>query len=208
MKKVIFATHNQGKVKEMREILKDLNMDLEIVTLDEAGIKDDIVEDGKTMEANALIKAKYISENTKEWAIGEDTGLCIEALDGKPGVRTARWADDNGEGIDHEHLYEYCIQQMIDVPEGKRQAYFETALALVSPDGQEWIFKGRVDGAIAEQPKGEPRKSLPYDMVFIPDGYEMTFAEMSDEEKNALSHRGRAFEEFKKFIKIKGKLLK
>lgn len=204
--KIIFATHNQGKVKEMRKILADLNMDLEVVTLDEAGIKDEIEEDGKTMEENALKKAREISQKTGEWAIGEDTGLCIEALDGKPGVKTARWGDE--DGINHEHLYEYCIEQMIDVPAGKRSAYFETALALVSPQGKEWVFSGKAEGSIAEHPKGEPRQGLPYDMVFIPEGYETTFAEMSDEEKNALSHRGKAFEEFKKFLKIKGKLLK
>jgi len=204
--KIIFATKNQGKVKEMREILKDLKMDLDVITMDEAGIKDEIIEDGKTMEENALKKAREVSKKTGQYAIGEDTGLCIEALDGKPGVRTARWAED--KEVDHEHLYEYCIEQMVDVPAGKRQAYFETALALVAPDGKEWVFKGRVDGQIAEQPKGEPRQGLPYDMVFIPEDYETTFAEMSDEEKNAISHRGRAFQEFKKFLKIKGSLLK
>jgi len=205
MKKLIFATHNQGKVQEVKEILKDINMDIEIVSLQEAGIKDEIVEDGKTMEQNALKKAREIAKKTNEYAIGEDTGLCIDALGGDPGVRTARWADGEAE---HNNLYEYCIQQMIDVPAGKRQAYFETALALVSPSGQEWVFKGLVDGEIAEQPKGEPRPGLPYDMVFIPGDYESTFAEMSDEEKNALSHRGKAFQEFKKFLKIKGGLLK
>lgn len=203
--KIIFATHNQGKVKEMREILSDLKMDLEIITLDEADIKDEIEENGKTMEANALKKAREIAEKTGEWAIGEDTGLCIEALDGKPGVKTARWGDE--DGVNHEHLYEYCIEQMVDVPAGERQAYFETALALVSPEGKEWVFKGRINGEIAERPKGEPRPALPYDMVFIPEGYEMTFAEMSDEEKNSLSHRGKAFEQFKKFLKIKKTLL-
>ncbi len=156
--KIIFATKNQGKVKEMREILSDLKMDLEIITMEEAGITDDIVENGKTMEENALKKAREIAKKKNEYTIGEDTGLCIEALDGQPGVKTARWAE--GQEVDHEHLYEYCIDQMIDVPAGKRQAYFETALALVSPDGKEWVFKGRVDGEIAEQPKGEPRPGL------------------------------------------------
>jgi len=153
-----------------------------------------------------LKKAREISKKTGDWTIGEDTGLCIEALDGKPGVKTARWGDE--DGINHEHLYEYCIEQMIDVPAGKRQAYFETVIALVSPDGKEWTFFGKADGEIAQQPKGEPRAGLPYDLIFVPEGYETTFGEMSDDEKNALSHRGKAFREFKKFLKIKGSLLK
>ncbi|MFZ5365044.1 MAG: RdgB/HAM1 family non-canonical purine NTP pyrophosphatase [Patescibacteria group bacterium] len=204
--KIIFATHNQGKVKEMKEILNDSKIFFEIITLDEAGIKDEIVEDGKTIEDNALKKAREISKKTGEWAIGEDSGIFITALDGLPGVKTARWGDE--DGINHERLYEYCLDQMINVPAGKRQASFETALALVSPDGNEWMFKGQIDGVIAEQPKGEPRSGLPYDMVFIPEGYETTFAEMTDEEKNALSHRGKAFRDFAKFLKIKGSLLK
>jgi XTP/dITP diphosphohydrolase len=196
--KLIFATKNQGKVKEFKELLDDPK--LEIISLAEAGISDEIVEDGKTFAENALKKAKFVAEKTGEWTIADDSGLCIDALDGQPGINSARWGD--GE-ITHDRLFEYALNQMIDVPAGKRGAHFESVIALVSPSGQEWTFEGRVDGEILEQAKGEPRPGLPYDLIFAPAGYETTFAEMTDEEKNALSHRGLAVKKLKQFIKLK-----
>ncbi|HUT22391.1 MAG TPA: RdgB/HAM1 family non-canonical purine NTP pyrophosphatase [Candidatus Bipolaricaulota bacterium] len=196
--KLIFATKNAGKVKEFNEMINDPN--LEIVSLTDAGVSEDIVEDGKTFAENALKKARFAAEKTGEWAIGDDSGLCIDALNGQPGIHSARWGD--GE-TPHDRLFEYALNQLINVPVGERSAHFECVVALVSSDGQEWTFDGRVDGEIVEQAKGDPRPGLPYDLIFAPADYETTFAEMTDEEKNALSHRGLAVKKLKQFIKLK-----
>ena len=193
--KLVFATHNQGKVKEMRAMLASLSID--VVSMDEAGVRGEAVENGKTFEENALKKARDVAKQTGQWALGEDSGICIEALGCAPGIYSARWA---GEGATDVQIVEHTLQQMKHVSREKRQAWFETALALVAPDGREWIFYGKVDGRVSVESRGTPRPKLAYDMIFIPDGYERTFAEMPDEEKNSLSHRGRAFTEFKKFI--------
>lgn len=193
--KLVFATHNTGKIQEMRDLLRDMNV--EVLSADEAGVPEDVVEDGKTFEQNALKKARFVGERTGQWAVADDSGVCIQALDGAPGVRSARWA---GEGASDAELVKYTLAQIADIPEGKRGAYFETALALVSPDGKEWVFHGKMDGKMTTEPHGTPRVKLPYDAIFIPTGEKRTCAEMSLGEKNAISHRGRAFQELKQFL--------
>lgn len=177
-------------------MLKDLNVD--VLSMEEAGAGDDIIEDRKTFEGNALVKARLVAERTGQWAIADDSGICIKALRGAPGVLSARWA---GEGAVDEEMVRYTLEKMKDVPEEKRQAWFKTALALVFSDGKERVFRGRVDGTISIDPHGTMRPRLPYDMIFIPEGHTRTFAEMSDAEKNSLSHRGRAFAKLKAFLK-------
>jgi XTP/dITP diphosphohydrolase len=204
--KLIFATRNPGKIEEMRSLLADAKV--EVASAEEAGVMEDVVEDGKTFEENALKKARFVAQKTGQWAVADDSGVCIWALGCMPGVRTARWA---GEGASDERLVSYTLEQMKDVPEGKRNAWFESAVALVSPDGpafagasagrQEWVFEGKVEGKIATEPRGVARKKLPYDFLFIPDGYEQTFGEMPEALKNRLSHRGRAFAKLKDFLK-------
>lgn len=198
--KIIFATHNEGKVKEMRALLSDFEID--VLSAVEAGVAEEIEEDGATLEENALKKANFVAEKIDEWTIADDSGLFIEALNGAPGIHSARWA---GEIKKYDDLMIYTLDKMKNVPDGKRNAYFETALALCAPDGRYWIFFGRDDGEIAKNPRGgNIRPKLPYDQIFIPKGHSQTFAEMTDEEKNKLSHRGRAFQEFKKLVKEKG----
>lgn len=194
--KFIFATHNVGKVKEMRVLLADL--DIEMMSADEAGVREDVVEDGATFEANAAKKARFVAERTGEWSVADDSGICIEALGCAPGVYSARWA---GEGAsDEKTIVNHTLAAMKDVPEDKRRAWFESALVLVAPDAREWTFEGRVYGRIAREPRGTSRPKLPYDQIFIADGYDRTFAEMSDEEKNRLSHRGLAFQKLREFL--------
>ena len=192
---LVFATHNSEKVREMRALLADLRV--AVMSAEEAGGHDDVVEDGKTFEENALKKARHVAERTRKWGVADDSGICIDALDGAPGVYTARWT---GEGASDVTLVQHTLATMSGIPDGKRQANFESAIALVAPDGRHWIFTGSVGGSVAVEPRGTPRDKLPYDRIFIPDGHSRTFAEMPDEEKNALSHRGLAFQKLRLFL--------
>ncbi|MBU0707676.1 RdgB/HAM1 family non-canonical purine NTP pyrophosphatase [Patescibacteria group bacterium] len=187
--KLIFATHNPGKLIEMQALLSDL--DIEVQSAYDLGLEEPI-EDGKTLEENSLIKARYVSEKIGEWAVADDTGIFIKALDGAPGIRCSRWFDGDKA--------KYTLDKMKDVPVGERQAYFETVSALVSPEGKEWIFRGKIDGTISLKAIGKSRPKLPYDLVFIPDGEKRTFSEMTDEEKNQISHRGIAFRKLREFL--------
>lgn len=194
--KIVFATHNSGKLVEMRNLLDGF----EVVSAEEAGVFDDVVEDGETFAENALKKARFVSQKTGEWAVADDSGICIAALDGRPGVYSARWA---GENASDDEMINFTLNEMKDVDHDNRQAYFVSVAALVSPAGKEHVFEGRIDGKITTKPIGTPRKKLPYDLIFSPIGTDRTFAEMSDEEKNSLSHRGLAFQKLKKFLEEK-----
>ena len=185
--KLIFATSNLGKLKEMKAILGGLSVD--VSSAKEIGVTLDIVEDGATFEENALKKARFVAEKSKGWAIADDSGLCIKALGNAPGVFSARWA---GEGASDEELVHYTLGKIKDIPEEKRGARFETAVALATPDGKHWVFKGKIEGRITKAPRGKPRPKLAYDLIFIPEGHGRTFAEMYDKEKNTLTHRGLA----------------
>ncbi|PIV38343.1 MAG: non-canonical purine NTP pyrophosphatase, RdgB/HAM1 family [Candidatus Portnoybacteria bacterium CG02_land_8_20_14_3_00_45_8] len=197
--RLIFVTYNQGKLKEMKAILGDL--DIEVVSASEAGVLEDVIEDGQTFAENALIKAKFAAERTNEWAVADDSGLSIKALNGEPGVFSARWA---GEGASDEEIIKYSLARISDIPVDSRQAQFETAVALCAPDKREWVFSGFIEGEVTDKPRGAVRSKLPYDVVFIPEGFDITFAEMSDEQKNSLSHRGLAFKKLKDFIRKNG----
>ncbi|MEK7665942.1 MAG: RdgB/HAM1 family non-canonical purine NTP pyrophosphatase [Patescibacteria group bacterium] len=194
--KLVFATHNAGKLKEMRDMLAELKID--VLSADEVGVTEDIVEDGATFEENALKKARYVAVKSGEWAVADDSGICIDALDGAPGVNTARWA---GPNAGDEGLIRHTLEMVRDVPEGKRGAHMVSCVAIVAPDGRSWMFEGHVNGSLVFSPRGTPRPKLPYDLLFIPEGHERTFAEMSDAEKNSMSHRGRAFEQMKTFLR-------
>lgn len=191
--KIVFATQNKGKLIEMKVLLSDW----EVISASEAGVSEEIVEDGKTFIDNSLKKARYVAERTNEWAVADDSGLCIKALDGAPGVYSARWAGENADDMD---LVNYTLAKMKNVLEPERQAWFESAVALVSPDGKEYVFSGRINGSIALAPAGKNRPKLPYDLIFRPTGEERTFAQMSDAEKNSMSHRGLAFKKLKEFL--------
>ncbi len=194
--RLVFATHNPGKIPEMHAILAGLPLD--VCSADDAGVHEDVVEDGKTFAENALKKARFVAKQSGEWAVADDSGLCINALDGKPGVYSARWAGEHATG---ETLVRRTLEELQNVPDGKRQAWFASCAALVAPDGREWTFGGKITGCIPLAPRGTPRPKLPYDVIFIPDGHNRTFAEMTDVEKNSLSHRGKAFSELREFLR-------
>lgn len=196
IKKIVFATHNIGKIEEVREIFKSVE-GLIIVSAEEAGVVEDVVEDGQTFAANALIKARFIGNITNEWTMADDSGICVDALGGRPGIHSARWA---GEGAPGHKWIEKILFELRDVPEEKRTAHFQTMAVLFDPRyGEAFFFKGEVRGRIALSPRGTPHPKLPYDSVFIPDGYTKTFSEMPDIKKK-LSHRVRAFAKLKDFI--------
>ncbi|MDP2683600.1 MAG: RdgB/HAM1 family non-canonical purine NTP pyrophosphatase [bacterium] len=193
--KLIFASHNPGKVNEMHDLLSGLSID--VLSAEQIGIMDDVEEDGLTLEENALKKARFVAQKSGQWSVADDTGLFIKALDGRPGIYSARWA---GENSTDKEKYEKVLQKLESIPANQRQAYFESVIALVTSTGEELIFLGKIDGYISLTPRGKIRSKLPYDNIFIPEGFEMTFAEMSDEKKNSLSHRGKAFRQLKKYL--------
>ncbi len=201
--KIVFATHNQGKVNELQEMFIDFS--IEIVSMDDVGIYDDVVEDGKTLEENAAKKALFVADKMRrtDWVLADDSGIFIKALDGAPGVLSARWA---GEGLPEEKIVAYTLARMKFVTPEERNAYFECVMVLVEPgNGKRVSFTGRVDGMLATEPRGEAHPKLPYDVIFSPDGFGgKTFAEVSSEEKNGASHRGRAVEQVQSFLIDKG----
>jgi XTP/dITP diphosphohydrolase len=194
--KIVFATHNEGKIKEMKKILSGLKV--KILSSDEAGVTEEIKEDKDTFVENAIKKAVQTAKKSGEWAVADDSGICIKFLNGAPGIKTARWAGKNATGQD---LINKTLKELNGVAIKKRSAYFESAAAIASPDGKSWSFTGRVYGLVAEKPAGIMPPKLPYDVIFIPKGFNITFAQMGEKTKNSLSHRGLAFEKLKKFIK-------
>jgi XTP/dITP diphosphohydrolase len=193
--KLIFATHNEGKIKEMKNILAGFPW--EILSAEEAGVTEEPVEDGANFLANALIKAKFVADKIHEWTVADDSGLCVEALNGAPGVFSARWAGENATG---EEKADKVLCELVGLPPEKRSAYFETALVLVAPNGQQWSFRGKINGQIIEKRRGRADSHLPYDAIFIPEGWDKTFAEVPSKEKSAASHRGQAFRQLKGFL--------
>ena len=166
--------------------------EFELVTLRECGITEDIPEDEPTLEGNALQKARYIYARTGIDCFADDTGLEVDALGGEPGVRSARYATD---GHDDEANKRLLLERMAG--KSDRAAQFRTAIALII-GGEEHLFEGVVRGAITEAERGEG--GFGYDPLFVPDGYESSFAEMSSQEKNAISHRGRAVRKLAEYL--------
>jgi XTP/dITP diphosphohydrolase len=184
--RVVLATRNGHKVGELHEILGALGLDAEIVALpDDAP---DVVVDGLTFAENALKKARAAAAATGLPAVADDSGLCVDALNGMPGVFSARWA--GAERSDAANL-RLVLAQVADVPSEHRGASFVCAAALVLPGGGEHVVEGRVTGRLVREPRGTG--GFGYDPAFVPDGEDRTTAEMPPEEKNAISHRGNAF---------------
>lgn len=185
--RLIFATNNQHKLQELRQIAGGK---LDIVGLAEIGCHDEIPETGLTLTENALQKARYVHEKFGCACFADDTGLEVDALGGAPGVYSARWAA-NELGLDHPDS-ERNVALMLERMEGRsdRSARFRTAIALITADGSEYVVEGVVEGEIADARHGEG--GFGYDPIFTPQGWGKTFAEATADEKNAVSHRGRA----------------
>ena len=187
--KIVFATNNAHKLGEVSQVVGDK---FELVTLRECGITEDIPENEPTLEGNALAKARYVYSRTGLNCFADDTGLEVDALNGEPGVRSARYATD---GHDDEANKRLLLERMQGVE--NRAAQFRTAVALII-DGKEYLFEGIVRGDIACEEYGEG--GFGYDPLFFPEGGEKTFAEMSTEAKNEISHRGRAVRKLAEFL--------
>ncbi len=187
--KLVFATNNQHKLEEISRLLDGK---YDIVSLNAIGCHEDIPEDHDTLQGNALQKARYIQEHYGYDCFADDTGLEIEALGNRPGVYSARYA---GPAKDSIANMQKVLEEMADTDH--RQACFRTVIALIL-NGEEHLFEGRVDGSILRAPQGEA--GFGYDPIFQPEGYTVSFAEMDIDEKNRISHRGRATQKLYEFL--------
>jgi XTP/dITP diphosphohydrolase len=189
---VVLATRNPGKLRELDRILSS---QIRLAGLEDFPGAPDVPETGATFEENALLKARAIAAHTGLAAVADDSGLCVDALNGMPGVLSARWA--GGHGDDQANL-DLLLAQIADVPDARRGARFVCAAALVLPDCREWVVTGTVEGRLIRVPRGSG--GFGYDPIFLPDGFDLTTAEMTPEAKDAISHRGRAFRALAPFI--------
>ncbi|BCS54239.1 XTP/dITP diphosphatase [Geobacter sp. SVR] len=193
MKELVIATRNRGKMKEIEAFLAGLVERVTCAADFEAF--PETVEDGATFEANALKKAREAMKFTGLPALADDSGLVVDALDGRPGVYSARFA---GEGADDAANNRTLLHELAGVSPERRQAAFVCALAFISPEGEEKVFYGRVGGCILAEARGEG--GFGYDPLFLVDGFGRTMAELSVDEKNRISHRGQALRQFREYL--------
>jgi XTP/dITP diphosphohydrolase len=197
---IVLATRNKKKIEEIRRITIDLP--ITILSLENFPNCPETVEDRDTFEGNAVKKAVEVCRCTGKTALADDSGLEVETLGGAPGVFSARYAGGNG-GNDIRN-YEKLLAELKKVPDEKRGAQFVCCMALAFPDGMVKTFLGYAKGRIGMEPKG--KTGFGYDPVFIPEGFEMTFAEMTSDEKDKLSHRGKAIEKLADFLHVQSLL--
>ena len=195
--KIVFATGNEGKMREVRLILKDLG--LPVLSMKEAGVSLDIEENGTTFAENAMNKAKAVWQQTGGIVLADDSGLVVDYLGGEPGVYSARYL---GEDTSYEIKNQAIIDRLADAKEEERTARFVSAIAAVLPDGSELVTEGTVEGLIAHEPAGNG--GFGYDPIFYLPEYGVTSAEIPIEKKNEISHRGKALEAMK--IKLRERL--
>jgi len=186
--RVVLATRNQHKIVELRRILQSAGLAIDLIGTEEFPELPEVAETGTTFAANALVKARDVASRTGLVAIADDSGLSVDALNGMPGILSARWAGRHGD--DNANLT-LLLAQLADVPAQRRSAAFHCAAAVATPDGDERVVEGLLEGSIVEQPRGE--NGFGYDPIFTPNGYVLTTAQLTPEEKDAISHRGKAF---------------
>ncbi|MDA8428968.1 MAG: XTP/dITP diphosphatase [Geobacteraceae bacterium] len=193
MRELVVATRNRGKLKEIQAVLEGV---VEVVrcAADFPGFSETI-EDGLTFQENALKKAREAMLFTSLPALADDSGLVVDALDGRPGVYSARFAGEGAEDADNNQR---LLEELAQVPAGQRQGAFMCVLAFVTPDGIEQVFSGRVGGIILTSGRGDG--GFGYDPLFLVDGFNRTMAELSLQEKNHISHRGQALQHFRAFL--------
>ncbi len=189
---ILFASRNTGKIKEIKQILEPLG-----ISVKTAADMDfpDVEETGSTFAENSLLKSQTIAAALGIPCLADDSGLCVDALDGAPGVYSARYAPNR----DFDKGMDKLLAAMAQSENKSRKAHFSCVISLAYPDGKYNLFEGRVDGVIAEH-KMPGAEGFGYDPLFIPDGYDVSFAQMSKEDKNKISHRGRAMRQFKDFL--------
>ena len=185
---IVLATRNPHKLEELRRILAPVAGDVEVADLGSFPDAPEVAETGTTFEANAALKAQAISEFTKLPAVADDSGICVDVMAGMPGVLSARWAGRHGDDGANLHL---LLDQLADIPDGSRGAWFECAAVLALPNGRTQSAVGRMDGWLTREPRGTG--GFGYDPIFVPNGKTVTTAEMSSAAKDAISHRGIAF---------------
>jgi len=186
--RVVLATRNQHKVAELRRILETADLDVDLVGTEQFPDLPDVAETGSTFAANALLKANDVAQRTGLIAIADDSGLCVDALNGMPGILSARWAGKHGDDAANLRL---VLAQLADVPPNRRGAAFHCAAAIATPEGEERVVEGVLDGSLITEPRGS--NGFGYDPIFTPRGYVLTTAELTPSEKDAISHRGQAF---------------
>lgn len=190
-RRIILSTGNVHKINEIKAILKD--MPFVLISKNDLGYEDfDVVEDGETLEENALKKAEELHKLTGGIVIADDTGLYVDALNGEPGVYSARYA---GQGAAYADNNKLLLSRLKDLPIEKRTAYFKTVIAVILEDGTKLMAEGICRGYIGLEERG--RRGFGYDPLFVPEGKDKTFAEMSEEEKNKISHRSNALKNLK-----------
>lgn len=192
LSEVVFASHNAGKIKEIKELLQPFGINVKSALDMELP---DVEETGSTFAENSLLKSQTIAELTGLPCIADDSGLCVDALNGAPGVYSARYAPNRNFDKGMEKL----LAEMAQSPNKSRKAHFSCVISLAFPNGGYELFEGRVDGHIAAEKQGNG--GFGYDPLFIPDGFAKSFAQMSKDEKNQVSHRGRAVEKLKAYLK-------
>ena len=192
--KILIATTNQGKVQEIRNLVKGLPA--LFLSLSEVPDIPEVLEDGATFEENALKKAREMAYSTGIVTLADDSGLCVDALDGRPGYIPR---DTRATDASDEEKYLRVLEEMQDVPDPERSARFVCAVALVAPDGEEKLFRGVCEGRITREPRGS--SGFGYDPIFYFEEAGCTFAQMDQESKNRVSHRGRALRQFAEFLR-------
>ncbi len=191
---IVLATKNKNKIKEVKRIIRDKSISM--LTIDDFPGCPEVEEDGTTFEANAVKKALAVAHYTEKPSLADDSGLEVYALNGAPGTFSSRYA---GKEADDRRNIQKLLYEMLLVDEEKRGARFTCCVALAFPDGIVKTFFGYIEGRIGKEPKGV--KGFGYDPVFYPEGESRSFAEMSGEEKDALSHRGKALKELEKYLR-------
>ena len=185
--RLVLATANPGKLAELNRILTDGHAEVVLAGLADFSGAPDVAETGATFAENALLKARALAAFTGLAAVADDSGICCDALNGMPGVLSARWAGGHG---DDERNLRLLLGQLADVPDERRGAHFTCAAALVLPSGHEHVTEGVLRGRVIREPRGT--NGFGYDPVFLPDGYDQTTGQMTPARKDAISHRGRA----------------
>jgi len=194
--KFVLASRNAHKVEELDRILKHAGIDVQLLTVADFPDAPEVPETESTFEGNALLKARALAQHTGLTAIADDSGLCVNALNGMPGVLSARWS---GSDVDADRAnLDLVLRQLKDVPDVRRGAQFVCAAAVVRPDGEEFTVRGTVDGILVREPCGT--HGFGYDPIFVPTGFEITTAEMTAEQKDAISHRGQAMRQIAELI--------
>jgi XTP/dITP diphosphohydrolase len=191
---IILATRNPSKKQQIKQFFESSG--ITILGLDEVGIDGDVIEDGQTLQENALKKARFAAGRVANvWTMADDTGIFITALNGAPGIRSARWM---GETATTEQGTQFVVDRMKGIAD--RSAIFRTVAVLISPEGKEYSFVGEVSGHLLEAPRVPPQPKMPYSALFVPDGEDKVWAEMSVEYENLISHRGKAFRRVREFL--------